>query len=258
MSDSREPVIGFAGVSLGYRYPVLRDLTLEVFPGDYLGIVGPNGAGKTTLLKAILGLIRPMAGSVRLPSDAHKIGYVPQRDMIDTMFPLTVLDIVLMGLYHTLSAFGRPGRKERDTAMRVLDELGIADLAGERYGNLSGGQRQRCMIARGLVSQPDILLLDEPTNGMDLPSEHGILQIIRHLHRDHGMTILFVSHMLHVVLNEAHRVAIVGDGNVVVLDQSELLDGSALSRVYGIPVRIVQSEGALLAVPDPLERSLAP
>ena len=241
-------LIAFEKADLGYREPVLRGVTLKIRAGDYLGIVGPNGAGKTTLLKAVLGLIRPLAGSVLRPSCNHSIGYVPQRDTIDTLFPLTVLDIVIMGLNHQLGPLRRPGAREKARALEVMEELGIADLADHRYRDLSGGQKQRCVIARALVSRPDILLLDEPTNGMDLPAEQGILALIDHLHSEHHMTILLVSHMLHVVLNHVSRIAIVGDSKVSVFDVTEMTDGGHLSRIYQMPVKLLRVDGRVVPV----------
>lgn len=243
-------LISFEHAVLGYRQPVLTDVDLEICAGDYLAIVGPNGAGKTTLLKAMLGLIRPMAGSVRTPRSEHRIGYVPQRDTLDTLYPLSVLDIVLMGLYHTLGPVRRPGIAEQRTALKVLDDLGIADLAQRSYRSLSGGQKQRCIIARALVAQPDILLLDEPTNGMDLPAEQSILDLIDHLHDKHALTVLFVSHMLHVVLNHARKLAIVGDGRLTTLNTTERALGDHLSRLYGIAVRVLQVDGSTVVVSD--------
>jgi len=241
-------LISFEHAVLGYQQPVLSDVNLDISEGDYLAIVGPNGAGKTTLLKAILGLIRPIAGSVRTPRSEHRIGYVPQRDTIDTFYPLSVLDIVLMGLYHTLGPVRRPGIAERRKAAKVLDDLGIAELERRSYRSLSGGQKQRCIIARALVAEPDILLLDEPTNGMDLPAEQSILDLIDHLRNKHALTVLFVSHMLHVVLNHARKLAIVGDGRLTTLDTTESALGEHLSRLYGIPVRVLQVDGSAVVV----------
>lgn len=240
-------LISFRNADLGYREPVLRDVTLDICTGDYFGIVGPNGAGKTTLLKAVLGLIRPMAGSVRRPQNGS-IGYVPQRDTIDTLFPLTVLDIVVMGLYHQLGPIQRPSAREKAKAMDVLSELGIAELADRPYRSLSGGQKQRCVIARALVARPEVLLLDEPTNGMDLPAEQGILALIDHLHSEHHITILLVSHMLHVVLNHVSRIAIVGEGQVSTYGVKEMMDGGHLSRIYQMPVRLLTVDGRVVAV----------
>src|SRR2546425_1241090 len=161
-------LIQFDKVDLGYgRRRVLTAIEFDVISGDFLGIVGPNGAGKTTLLKAILGLLKPMAGIVERPAEGLRIGYVPQRESVDTLFPLTVLDIVLMGRYTRLGPFGRPGKADRAEAMASLEHVGITNLAHRPYPNLSGGQKQRTLIARALVGDPNLLILDEPTNGMD-------------------------------------------------------------------------------------------
>src|SRR4051812_20038950 len=115
-------LIGFEGVDLGYgRRRILTSVDFNIMPGDFLGIVGPNGAGKTTLLKAILGLLKPLSGRVTVTAEGLRIGYVPQRESVDTLFPLTVLDIVLMGRYTRLGAFGRPGREDRALAMQALE-----------------------------------------------------------------------------------------------------------------------------------------
>src|SRR5437870_12918214 len=144
-----EKLIVFENADLGYgRQRVLQGVNFDVIPGDFLGIVGPNGAGKTTMLKAILGLLKPISGRVTVTSEGLRIGYVPQRESVDTLFPLTVMDIVLMGRYTRLGPFGRPGTADKEFAMRALDHVGITKLAGRPYPNLSGGQKQRALIAR--------------------------------------------------------------------------------------------------------------
>jgi len=252
------PLIRLDRATLGYGSPVLRDVSLEVRRGDYLGIVGPNGAGKTTLLKAILGVVKPMDGTVEVPRTGHRIGYVPQRDTLDTLFPLSVLDIVLMGLYHEIGPVARPRAKHRAQAMEALGDAGIADLADRSYSSLSGGQKQRAIIARALASRPETLVLDEPTNGMDLPAEESILVLISHLHDEHAITVLFVSHLLHVVINNASRIAIVSDGTVSVLDREAIISGDHLSTLYGIPVRVAQVEGRAFVIPGPAPADPAP
>jgi len=243
-------LINFDCVSLGYgRTSVLKDVSFEVALGDFVGIVGPNGSGKTTLLKAVLGLIRPQAGSIQVPRTEHSIGYVPQRDTLDTIYPLTVLDIVLMGLYDKLSAIGRPTRAHRQRAMEALGHTGIRELSDRSYGNLSGGQKQRAIIARALVSSPEVLLLDEPTNGMDLPGEEGIMALIQHLHEEHGMTVLLVSHLLHTVINHAKRIAFVAGSTVTVVDRDEVVGTSRLAEVYGMPVSVRRIDGRYVVLP---------
>src|ERR1043166_2324297 len=200
-------LIVFERADLGYgNRRILSGIDFDVVAGDFLGIVGPNGAGKTTLLKAILGLLKPMAGRVERPAGSVNIGYVPQRESVDTLFPLTVLDIVLMGRYSRLGPFGRPTRDDKERAFKALDHVGIRDLANRSYQNLSGGQKQRALIARALVGEPTLLILDEPTNGMDLVSEKAIMELVRHLHDVDRITVLMVSHLLNTVVNYAKRI----------------------------------------------------
>lgn len=245
-----DTLVEFRRATLGYgRVRVLEEVDLDVKTGDFLGIVGPNGAGKTTLLKAILGLLRPMAGTVVRESTALRIGYVPQRDSVDTLFPLTVMDIVLMGRYARLGPVGRPRRQDIDLARSALDDVGILELQSRHYPSLSGGEKQRALIARALVGQPNLLILDEPTNGMDLPSEKAIMELVSHLHDQHGITVLMVSHLLNTVVNYAKRIAIVGDGSVREGEISELVTSEALSRLYGTGVVVAHVDGRQIVLP---------
>ena len=247
---SAQPLIAITDADLGYGSTrVLGHVTLDVYRGDYLGIVGPNGAGKTTLLKCILGLIRPMAGSVQLSSPDHIIGYVPQRDTLDTIYPLTVLDIVLMGLFDRLSAFGRPTRKHILQAEAALNDAGIVHLRDRSFGSLSGGQKQRTIIARAMVAEPEVLLLDEPTNGMDLVGEAGILSLIDGMHQQRRLTVLLVSHLLNTVINHSDRMAFVADGHVETLNKAELIGSGKLSSIYGLPVEVTMLNGRYLVLP---------
>jgi ABC-type Mn2+/Zn2+ transport system ATPase subunit len=254
------PLISIKDAALGYgRTSILRGVSLDVHRGDYVGIVGPNGSGKTTLLKAILGLIRPIAGSVHRLALGHTIGYVPQRDTLDTIYPLSVLDIVLMGLYDQLPPVGQVGRRHREAGMDALSHAGIADLADRHYASLSGGQKQRAIIARALVSGPELLLLDEPTNGMDLASEASVLGLIRHLHDEDGITVLLVTHLLHTVINHAAQIAFVGDGSVEVMAVHDAVETHRLSELYGIPLSVGRCQGRHVVLPsEPDSRGLGP
>lgn len=243
-------LIQFEGVDLGYgQRRVLRGIDFDIAAGDFVGIVGPNGAGKTTLLKAILGLLGPLAGQIRRPAEGTRIGYVPQRDSVDTLFPLTVLDIVLMGRYRLMGPFARPQSDDRRRAMLALEHVGMEPLAQRAYPSLSGGQKQRTLIARALVGDPNLLILDEPTNGMDLVSEHAIMELVRRLHDEDGMTVLMVSHLLNTVINYAKRIAIVGDGVVREGDVSRMVTPQSLTDLYGIPVQVAEMDGRRLVLP---------
>jgi ABC-type Mn2+/Zn2+ transport system ATPase subunit len=246
-----ETLIAFRKADLGYgKNVVLKSIDFDLIPGDFLGIVGPNGAGKTTLLKAILGLLKPLSGEVEMSTEGLRIGYVPQRDSVDTLFPLTVLDIVLMGRYPRLSAFGRPGAEDKKRALRALAEVSIEDLANRHYPSLSGGQKQRALIARALVGEPNLLILDEPTNGMDLVSEKAIMDLIRKLHDEDGITVLMVSHLLNTVVNYVKRIAIVGDGTLREGNVTDMVTGPSLSGLYNLDVQVATVDGRLVVLAD--------
>jgi len=240
---------------LGYGgRAVLQGIDFAVAQGDFLGIVGPNGAGKTTLLKAVLGLLRPLRGRVARPRGGLRIGYVPQQETVDTLFPLTVLDIVLMGAYGQLGAIGRPGQRQRDDAERALEHVGIGGLARRRYASLSGGQKQRALIARALAARPELLVLDEPTNGMDLASEQAIMELIRGLHDQDRITVLMVSHLLNTVVNYARRIAIVGEGTLREGSVEEMVTPENLESLYGTKVEVARVAGRLVVLPAGAER----
>ncbi len=237
------PLVRFDHATLGYgRRVVLSDLTFEIPEGDFLGLVGPNGAGKTTILRAILGTLKPVAGTVtRLPD--LRFGYVPQRDQVDYGFPLRVLDVVLMGRYYRVGIGRRPRREDRDRAFAALDSVGIRELAAEPLTRLSGGQKQRTLIARALVGEPNLLVLDEPTTGMDLVSTTQILGLVRELHERSGLTVLMVSHALNEIANYVTRIALVQEGSFRIGAVDDVLNERTLSGLYGIPVEVDSFSG---------------
>ena len=231
-----EPLVRFQDVQLGYgRQLVLEKVQLDIFRGDFFGLVGPNGSGKTTLLRCLLGILKPLSGEVTR-SVGLRIGYVPQREMLDPLFPLSALDIVLMGRYPRAGILRSPQRADRDFAMQCLEQVGLADSAHKLYRELSGGQRQRLLIARALAVEPNLLVLDEPTNGLDLPTEAAILGLIERLHAQNGLTIVLVSHVLNVVARYATRMGVLLDGRLLVGDAEDLMQDQVLEEAYGVPV----------------------
>ena len=255
-----KPLIEFQDVTLGYRRkPVLERLNFSIYRGEFFGIVGANGSGKTTLLRALLGILKPMRGTISGQVDAGqadlpeggwvdlsasgglmRFGYVPQRDSIDEIFPLTAREIVLMGRYGTLGPLQRPGARDRQLAQEKLAQVGLGDRAGKRYSELSGGQKQRVLIARALAAEAKVLAFDEPTNGMDLEGEHAILDLIAQLRADSDVTVLFVSHMLNLIANAADRLMLLHEGAVRCGTVSEILTPQVLREVYGVEVVVDQ------------------
>lgn len=229
-------------VTLGYgRKIILRDVSLSIRQGEYVGLVGPNGAGKTTLLRAILGTLKPRAGSRRAEHPdgrAIRFGYVPQRDSIDSVLPYTAFAVVMMGRYRQMGFLRAPGSADQNAVRGALHQVGVKDLAGKAFRDLSGGQKQRVLIARALASDPDILILDEPTNGMDLPSRTAMLALVDTLHQRERLTIIMVSHLLDDVANHVEHLAIVEREFFRVGRVEEILTESHLSALYGVPVNV--------------------
>jgi ABC-type Mn2+/Zn2+ transport system ATPase subunit len=236
-------LVTFDHATLGYgRRVVLADLTFVIHEGDFLGLVGPNGSGKTTVLRALLGTHPPVSGTVTR-ADGLRFGYVPQRDQVDYDYPLTALDVVLMGRYDRIGLGRRPTADDRARAMTALGQVGIPELAAQHLKNLSGGQRQRTLIARALVGAPNVLVLDEPTNGMDLVATTQILGLVRDLHERSGITVLMVSHALNEVANYVERIALVMNEAFRIGTVAEIMNETVLSEMYGIPVEVSAFEG---------------
>ena len=273
-------IIRFEGVSVGYAgRAVLPPVDLCIHAGHFLGVIGPNGSGKTTLVRTLLGLLPPVSGRIvfcapgSAPGSAHtarpaarpRFGYVPQRDAVDLNFPFRALEIVLMGRYGRMPRGARPARADLDAAQVALAEVGSADLADRPFQALSGGQRQRVLIARALAGEPGVLVLDEPTTGMDLPSEHAMLELVASFCR-RDIAVVMVSHHLGAVADYATDLCLVaGRGHeraVAVGTREEMLTSARLSAIYGQPVTVAQVEGRSAifvgGVASPAERASAP
>jgi ABC-type Mn2+/Zn2+ transport system ATPase subunit len=241
-------LVSFDHATLGYgRRVILSDLTFYIPEGDFLGMVGPNGAGKTTILRAILRTLDPLSGTVTHAAGI-RFGYVPQRDQVDYNFPLTVIDVVMMGRYDRIGLGRRPGANDRKLACAALDHVGILDLGDQPLSSLSGGQKQRTLIARALVGQPNVLVLDEPTNGMDLVATTQILGLVRELHERDKLTVLMVSHALNEVANYVERIALVVNGGFRIGTVDEIMSEAVLSEMYRIPVEVANLEGHRVVV----------
>jgi zinc transport system ATP-binding protein len=207
----------FAGVEFGYSHgpPVLRDVDLDVRAGEFLAIAGPNGGGKTTLLRLALGLERPAHGRVELfgePADRFhdraRLGYLAQRAQLGVQAPATVREVVAAGR-SVLKPFGRLGPADREAIDRAIERVGLTAHAGRPLTRLSGGQQQRAFIAKALVADPKLLALDEPTSGVDVEAQDALAELLAQLHRELGVTILYVSHEFGAIEHVAERLVLV-------------------------------------------------
>ena len=250
-----EQLIRFQRASLGYTssVTVLRDVDLTIARRDFLGIVGPNGSGKSTLLRAVLGLLAPSAGTC-VRREGIRYGYVPQRQALDPIYPLRAIDVVVMGLYRDMGFFRRAGAAAEKRAEAAMEAVGIAHLAGRLYRDLSGGQQQRTLVARALVSEPDLLVLDEPTNDLDLAGERGIMDLVTRLHSA-GRTVILVSHMLNVVAAYVERIALIDQATLAAGTLDEMLTAERLSALYGMRVTVAEVGGRKVVLPEVAARA---
>ncbi len=234
------PRLRLVGVACGYgRRRILHDVHLEVPGRGVLALVGPNGSGKTTLLRVLLGLLRPLAGRIEAPAGRPpRVGYVPQTDMSEVLFPVSALEVVIMGLAPSRAPVGRLSAGEREAARRALVLLGVEDLAGRAFRDLSGGQRQRVLLARGLVADPELLVLDEPVRGLDLASSAALVDTLVRLARERGLSVVVATHSLDLVANHADHVALFRDGTVRSGPAAAIMTDAALSEFLGRAVRV--------------------
>lgn len=230
--------VDVADLTVAYHEkPVLWDIDMQVPGGVLMAIVGPNGAGKTTLIKSILGLIKPVAGSVSIygkpyPQQRQLVGYVPQRGSVDWDFPTSVLDVVMMGRYGSLGWIRRPGPAERELSLNALQKVGMAEYADRQISQLSGGQQQRTFLARALVQDAQIYFMDEPFQGVDATTERAIVNLLKEL-RASGKTVVVVHHDLQTVPEYFDWVMLLNVRNIASGPVSDVFTEDNLRRTYG-------------------------
>lgn len=206
ITQVENPILEIHDLTVSYdQNPVLWNVDLSLPAGSLVGILGPNGAGKSTLIKAIMGLITPTSGYVKVfdkpMNDVRaRISYVPQRESVDWNFPASVLDVVMMGTYGKLGLFRRPGKREKDLAIKCLEQVGMSGFVGRQISELSGGQQQRVFIARALAQEADLYLMDEPFAGVDMATETAIFQLLQEMTAA-GKTVVVVHHDIHSAMN---------------------------------------------------------
>lgn len=238
---ARSPALLLEGVSASYDgRPALEDVSFQVPEGRFAALIGPNGAGKSTVLRLLLGLVRPQAGRVEVfghppGRDEHPIGYVPQKVVIPRGFPITVLDVALMGRTGVLGPGRRPRARDRELAREALALVGMADAAARRFQDLSGGQQQRVLIARALCGEPRLLLLDEPTAGLDSGARARFYALVCELQHRRGLTLLCATHDLDVVGEHADALILLDRTVRAQGEPSAVLASGALRRAYPFP-----------------------
>jgi len=245
------PLVGLEKAAVGYgSRAFLEGVNLWVAPDDFLAVVGPNGGGKTTILLTLLGAL-PLIGGRLVRPRPLRVGYVPQREHVDTIWPLTAAEVVLMGRIPSLGPWRRPGPADGEEVRKAMARVGIEHLAPQQYGELSGGQRQRTLIARALAANPELLALDEPTNGMDPAAELSTMDLLRELHGGGQLAIVMVSHRLENVANYARSLAFVDKGQALfrVGSLDEMLRPQALGALYGRTVAVREMDGRRLVYP---------
>ncbi|MDX1950811.1 MAG: metal ABC transporter ATP-binding protein [Verrucomicrobiota bacterium] len=219
------------------KKPVLWGIDLEVPAGKLIGIVGPNGAGKSTLIKAVLGLLPHSSGWVKIfgkppRENARRVGYVPQRESVDWDFPVTVMDVVLMGRYGHLGLVKRPTSKDRDIARECLDKVKLLPFANRQIANLSGGQQQRVFLARALAQESDLYFMDEPFAGVDAATESAIITLLHEL-KGRGKTLMVVHHDLPTARNYFDMLLLLNMRVVAFGATEEVFTYDLLQKTYG-------------------------
>ena len=232
------PAIDVNDLTVAYNEkPVLWDVDFQAPQGVLLAIVGPNGAGKSTLIKAILGLIKPAAGQVKVLGNRYSpqsrlIGYVPQRNSVDWDFPTSVLDVVMMGRYGQLGWIKRPGSEDRALALECLEKVGMKDFAHRQISQLSGGQQQRVFIARAFIQDSPIYIMDEPFAGVDATTEKSIIALLRE-QKEKGKTVICVHHDLQTLKEYFDWVMLLNVRSVALGEVKNVLTPENLRRAYG-------------------------
>ena len=244
-------VIALRDVTAGYDgQPAVDDVDLRIGRGELVAVFGPNGGGKTTLLKLIAGLLKPWHGEVQVLGDApagaaRSIAYVPQAELVDWSFPVSVWDVAMMGRFPALGPFRQPGRADRDAVGTALERVGMLAHARTQIGRLSGGQRRRAFLARAIAADAQLYLLDEPVTGVDVPTQEDLMDLLA-AESQAGRTVVATTHDLAAASRHFRRVVgmnrrVVADGDVRLLN-----DPDVLARTYGGHLLVIGERGVLL------------
>ncbi|WP_150452137.1 metal ABC transporter ATP-binding protein [Arenibacter lacus] len=230
-------------LTVAYNFkPVLWDVDLSIPEGVLMAIVGPNGAGKSTLIKAMLDIVKPIAGTIEIFGKPYKkqykkVAYVPQKGSVDWDFPTTALDVVLMGTYGSLGWIKRPGKTQKKRALEALEKVGMLEFRSRQISQLSGGQQQRVFLARALVQEASIYIMDEPFQGVDATTEKAIVNILKEL-RKSGKTVVVVHHDLQTVPEYFDWVTFLNVKKIATGSVKDIFNDDNLTKTYGINYKV--------------------
>jgi len=243
--------VWLSDVSAGYGQRVaLEHVTLAVEPGSLLAVVGPNGAGKSTLLKLMAGLARPWTGRIEILGnppgrESRRVAYVPQAELVDWAFPVTVEDVVMMGRFPRLGPIRRPGPDDRRAVEHALEQVGMGQHIRTQIGRLSGGQRRRVFLARALSAEPDLFLLDEPVTGIDPTTQELLMDLLEEQAR-RGKTVVATTHDLACAAQRFQQVLAINRTVVAYGPSNLVLDADVLSRAYGGHLLVIDGRTVVL------------
>ncbi len=230
-----------------HKKPVLYGIDVEIPKGKLVGVIGPNGAGKSTLIKAVMGLVPATSGWIKIFGKPYRenltrVGYVPQRESVDWDFPVSVMDVVLMGRYGKLGMIRRPGTADREVARACLEKVKMLPYANRQIGNLSGGQQQRVFLARALAQESDLYFMDEPFTGVDAATEKAIVTLLHEL-REKGKTIIVVHHDLPTAREYFDMLLLLNMRIVAFGPTNEVFSHDLLQQTYGGRLTILSEVG---------------
>ncbi len=237
---------------LGHR-TVLDGVSFAIRPGEFIGVLGPNGAGKTTLMRAILGLLPPSAGSLRVHGQPPQrgdatIGYLPQLRTVIPDLRVCGRDFIASSLHGERWGFPSVSRAERRMIDDTLALVGARALAERALSDMSGGERQRLLLAQALTGSPRLLLLDEPLISLDARHQEVVIATVRQVCRERGITVLFSAHELNQLLGTLDRVLYLGNGQAALGTVDEVITAPVLSRLYGTDIQVVHAEGHIFVM----------
>lgn len=241
-----------ATIAIGGR-AVLRDVSFSIEAGEFVGVLGPNGAGKTTLMRAILGLLPPAAGAIRVFDAAPRrgnatIGYLPQLRTVLPDLRVRGLDYIASSLHGERWGLPSLAASDRQTIEETLQAVGAGDLARRPLSEMSGGERQRLLLAQALMGQPRLLLLDEPLISLDARHQEVVIDVVRRIARERGITVLFSAHELNQLLGAIDKVLYLGNGHAALGTVDEVVTAPVLSTLYDTEIEVVRAAGHIFVM----------